>query len=136
MRELMMMNTFLTGMASCSTHPDVLRISKCPGVEQMWVDVEERGRGLPGGVFPTQREFQMVIYVVNRGLLGSTQMGVHLAEVEHRIIAKQRLLFPIDDVLDTPRNVQLLNIISGYSRVGLDEALDICRRCAERRSQK
>jgi hypothetical protein len=128
-----MMSTFLTGMASCSTHPDVLRISECPGVAQMWVNVEERGRGLPGGVFPTQCEFHTVIYVVNRGLLGSTQMGVHLAEVEHRIKAPERLLLPIDDVLDTPRNVQLLSVVSGYRRIVLEEALDICHRWAAER---
>src|SRR5688572_9213088 len=131
MRELMTMNTFLTGMVECSTHPDVRQISQCPGVEPMWVDVDERGRGLPGGVFPTQREFQTVIYVVNRGLLGSTQMGVHLAEVEHRIPAPQKLLFPIDDVLDTPKHLQLLKIICGYRSVGIEELLDICYRQAD-----
>lgn len=125
------MNVLLTGMVECSTHPDVRQIAQCPGVEQMWVNVEERGRGLPGGVFPTQRDFQTVIYVVNRGLLGSTQMGVHLAEVEHRITAPQRLLFPIDDVLDTPKHLQLLKIISGYRRLGLEELLDIYHRRAE-----
>jgi hypothetical protein len=121
------MRTFLTGMIQCAVHPEVRQLCQCAGVEPMWVDAEARGRGLPGGVFPEQREFQTVVYVMNRGLLGSTQLGVHLAEVEQLISAPQRLLFPIDDVLDYPKHLALLDIVSGYPRCGLAELLHICR---------
>jgi hypothetical protein len=121
------MHVFLTGMIECSTHPAVRQLCKCPGVEPMWVDVEARGRGLPGGEWPARHEFQTVVYVANRGLLGSTQMGVHLAEVEHLISAPQRLLFPIDDVLDHPKHLRLLDIIADYPRLGLEDLLGICR---------
>lgn len=120
------MSVFVTGMTDCASHPDVRRMTECPGVASMWVDVEQRGQGLPGGVFPAEREFDVVIYVLNDLAPWSTQMAAHFAETEFRISAGKRFLLPIDDVLDDDRSVRLLGRMNAYQRISAAEALSLC----------
>jgi len=124
-----MKRVFVTGMTRCEADPDVQKMRRGADVESMWVDVQARGQGLPGGTFPERREFDSVIYVVSLWDLGSTQMGVHFAETESRIKANERFVLPIDEVLDSPRNVQLLKAISHYPPLDRAAALEICKRC-------
>jgi len=92
----------------------------------MWVDVQERGRGLPGGVFPRESQFETLIYVVNLESLCSTQIGVHFAETEARITANQKLVFPIEGALANPNHERFLYLLKDYRRIGPKELVAIC----------
>ena len=111
----------ISGSVECTKNEHVVRFSKSRDAISIWVDCVARGRGEVDVVIPRNVKVKRVLIVIDGVALGSTQLGVHFAELRFLFDYVSDWYVVLIDGLTKDRVSRELAFLDDYQLVTCDE---------------